>query len=140
MADSAGEAPIADEHPDSDDMESRKAGSDEDGTTSLRSHSSSESEVEVVIVWKTARTKKTLKSTSTIRDTMTHVPGPTQPISDMNKVSEAELRNPQHQYAQLLDKDFGAWHGQRTSEGCKGWKKHTKMCCDHREAHKELLN
>ena len=61
--DSTGKAPIADEHPDSDDptvtvpdsdnAESRKAGSDEDGSTSPRSHSSLESEVEVVTVQKT---------------------------------------------------------------------------------------
>ena len=148
MANSTGEAPIADKHPDSDDptvtvpnsddAESRKAGSDEDGSASPRSHSSFESEVEVVTVWKTARTKKTLKSTSTIRDAKTHVPGPTQPISDADKVSEVELRNQQHQDARLLDKDFGAWHNQKIGEGCKGWKKHTKMHCDHGEAHKEL--
>ena len=64
MGDSAGEAPIAHEHPDSDDptvtvpdsddTESRKAGRDEDGSASPGSHSSSESEVEVVTFWKTA--------------------------------------------------------------------------------------
>ena len=63
-ANSAGKAPIVDEHldsndptvtvPDSDDAESRKVGSDEDGSASLKSHSSSESEVEVMTVWKTA--------------------------------------------------------------------------------------
>ena len=63
-ANSAGKAPIADKHPDSndptvavpnsDDVESRKAGSDEDRSCSPRSHSSLESEVEVVTVWKTA--------------------------------------------------------------------------------------
>ena len=37
-----------------------------------------------------------------------------------------------------LDKDFGAWHDQKISEGCEGLKKHTEMCCDHGEAHKEL--
>ena len=103
MANSGGEVPIVDEHPDSDnltvalpdsdDMGSRKAGSDEDGSASHGSHSSSESEVEVVTVQKTTRTKKMLKSTSTIRDAKTHVPGPTQPVSDADKVSEAELRN-----------------------------------------------
>ena len=82
MANSAGEAPIVDEHPDSDnltvavpnsdDMGSRKAGSDDDGSVSPRSHSSSESEVEVVTVQKTTRTKKMLKSTSTIRDAWPH--------------------------------------------------------------------
>ena len=109
MADSTGEAPIADKHPDSDDptvtvpdsddTESRKAGSNKDGSASPRSHSSSESEVEVVTVWKTARTKKTPKTTSTIRDAKTHAPGPTQPISDVDKVSEVELRNQRHQDA-----------------------------------------
>ena len=147
-ANSAGEAPIADEHPDSDnptvtvpdsdDMESRKAGSDEDGSTSPRSHNSSESEVEVVTIWKTARTKKMPKSTSTIRDAKTYAPGPTQPISDVDKVSEMELRNQRHQDTRLLDKNFGAWHDQKISEGCNGWKKCTKMRCDHGEAHKEL--
>ena len=103
MADSTGKAPIAGKHPDSDDptiavsdsddMESRKAGSDEDGSTSPGSHSSLESEVEVVTVQKTTQTKKMPKSTSTIRDAKTNVPGPTQPISDVDKVSELELRN-----------------------------------------------
>ena len=103
MANSAGEAPIADEHPNSDDptvtvpdsdnTEPRKAGSEEDGSTSPRSHSSLESEVEVVTAQKIARTKKMPKSTSTIRDAKTHMPGPTQPISDEDKVSEVELRN-----------------------------------------------
>ena len=77
------------------------------------------------------------KSTSTIRDTKTDMPGPTQPISDADKVSEAELRNQWHQDTQLLDKDIGAWHDQ-IGESCEGWKKHTKMHCDHGEAHKEL--
>ena len=64
MADSAGKAPIANKHPtsddptvavpNSDDAESRKASSNEDGSTSPKSHSSSESKVEVVTVWKTA--------------------------------------------------------------------------------------
>ena len=64
MADSTGKAPIADEHPDcddptvmvpdSDDVESRKAGSNEDGSGYPRSHSSLVSEVEVVTVHKTA--------------------------------------------------------------------------------------
>ena len=129
-ADSACEAPIVDEHPDSNDptvtvpdsdnAESRKAGSDEDGSTSPRSHSFSESEVEVVTVWKTAQTKMTLKSISTNRDTKTHAPGTTQSISDADQVYEAELRNQQHQDVQLLDKDFGAWHDQKISGGCKG--------------------
>ena len=79
VANSAGKAPIAGKHPDSnnptnavsdnDDAESRKAGSNEDGSVSPRSHSSSKSEVEVVTVWKTAQTKKMPKNTSTIRDT-----------------------------------------------------------------------
>ena len=146
-ANSAGKAPIVDEHPDSDDptvavpnsddAESIKAGSNKDGSASPRSHSSPESEVEVVTVWKTARTKM-LKSTFTIRDAKTHMPGPTQPISHVDKVSEAELRNQWHQDARLLDKDFGAWCDQKIGEGCEGWKKHTEMCCDHGEAHKEL--
>ena len=78
------------------------------------------------------------KSTPTIRDTKTHAPDPTQPIPDADMVSEAELRNQECQDARLLDKDFGAWCDQKIGEGCKGWKKHTKMHCDHGEAHKEL--
>ena len=141
MANPTGETPIVDEHPDSNDptvtvpdsdnAESRKAGSNEDKSGSPGSHSSLESEVEVVTVWKTSQTKKTLKSTSTIKDTKTHVPVPTQPVSDVDKVSEGELRNQWCKDAQLLDKDFGAWHDQKISEGCEGWKKYTKMCCDH---------
>ena len=63
-ADSADEAPKADEHPDSNDptlvvpdsydMGSRKTSSNVDRSTSLGSHNSSESEVEVVTIWTTA--------------------------------------------------------------------------------------
>ena len=37
-----------------------------------------------------------------------------------------------------MEKGFGTWHDQKISEGCEGWKKCTKMHCDHRDAHKDL--
>ena len=61
-----------------------------------------------------------------------------QPTSDLDKVSEAEHRSQWYEDAQLMDKSFGTWHDQMISEGHDGWKEHTEMCCDHREAHKEL--
>ena len=52
--------------------------------------------------------------------TPSHRTSPTQPISDMDKVSEVELRNQWCQDAQLLDKDFSTWHDQKIGEGCEG--------------------
>ena len=136
--------PKADKHPDSndptivvpgsDDMGSRKSGSNVDGSTSPRNHNSSKSDVEVVTVQTTARTKMP-KSTSTTRDSKTDAPGPSEPNPDVDNVSEAELRDQWYQDARLLDKDFGTWHDNKISEGCKGWKKCTKMHCDHGESH-----
>ena len=69
-----------------------------------------------------------------------NTPGSSQPTSDADKISEAELRNQLRQDAQLMDKDFSTWCDAKIREGHNGWKKHTEMCCDHREAHKELLH
>ena len=109
VADSTDDTPKVDEHQDSGDptvvvpnssnVESTKTGSGVDGSTSPGSHNSSESEEEVVTVQKTARTKKMPRSTSTSRDAKTDAPGPSQPTSDADKVSEVELRNQQHQDA-----------------------------------------
>ena len=115
-ADSSGEVPKAEEQSDSnvptvfisesDNAESRKSGSEMSGSTSPGSHHS-ESDVEVVTIWKTTCIKKTPKNTSSTRDATANAPGASESNPNVDKVSESELWEQWHQDAQLLDKD---WH------------------------------